>query len=165
MLTCLSRVCPGTHPHQQLTDGRAKHAAYYPLALLHAILEGMIATRDSERCANDAAENEWDCNLTMAIAAITDPCHKPADGSAATPALADSSIPKTDGGTVSIQYEASNFRNEYVDEYTRLPLPTDLVRAAICEELNYFNKHVWEVAQPKEVMGGCREQHHQNPLG
>ena len=35
-----------------------------------------------------------------------------------------------------------------------MPLPNDLVRAAICEELNYFNKHVWEVAQAKEVMGG-----------
>ena len=68
MLVALTRSRPGTHPHQPLPDGKAKNAAFYPLRLLQAILDGTIATRDKDRCAHDMATEDWHCTLTMAIA-------------------------------------------------------------------------------------------------
>ena len=52
-----------------------------------------------------------------------------------------------------IHYEPHSFRAQYLDEYTREVLPNDLVQAAIVEELQYFNKVVWELDDAKAVMG------------
>ena len=38
-----------------------------------------------------------------------------------------------------IEYSSHNFKTVYKDEYTGEELPNDLVRAAMEEELNYFN--------------------------
>ena len=127
MLQHRSRECPGTQPRQPLTDGRAAKAASYPLGRLRAILDGMVATRDSERCAHETAEDSWDCTLTMAIAQANEHALSNAAG------LPDSSIPKVGGGEVDIHYEASNVRTQYVDEDTRPPRPNDRVPADICE--------------------------------
>ena len=42
--------------------------------------------------------------------------------------------------------------SQYLDEYTREPFDHALVRAAIQEELDYFNTHVWELCDAKRVM-------------
>ena len=39
--------------------------------------------------------------------------------------------------------------NIYKDEYTGEELPTHLVRAAMEEELEYFNAHVWDAVERK----------------
>ena len=46
-----------------------------------------------------------------------------------------------------------HFKDVYLDEYTREPLPHHLVREAIREELSYFNKQVWELSDAQKVMG------------
>ena len=49
------------------------------------------------------------------------------------------------GGVLPVGYQPQNFRAKYVDEYTGKMLDPHLVRAAIMEELNYFNDKVWEI--------------------
>ena len=53
------------------------------------------------------------------------------------------------GGTLPIEYSHHNFRTVYKDEYTGEELPNHLVRAAMEEELNYFNQHVWDATEKK----------------
>ena len=45
---------------------------------------------------------------------------------------------------IEIDVDASNFRAVYRDEYTGEILPHHLVRAAMAEDMAYFNKVVWE---------------------
>ena len=49
------------------------------------------------------------------------------------------------GGTLPIVYEESNFKSRYLDEYTGEVLQPSLIRAAIEDELDYFNSKVWEI--------------------
>ena len=65
----------------------------------------------------------------------------------------ESSVSRVGGGEVSVRYEPSNFKAQYVDEYTREVLPLDLVKSAMIEELNYFNAKVWEVEEAKRLVG------------
>ena len=53
---------------------------------------------------------------------------------------------------MKILYKAKDFKEVYVDEYTREPLPHALVCQAIREELECFNSRVWELADVKAVM-------------
>ena len=48
----------------------------------------------------------------------------------------ESEIPNMAGGKTHIRYDPISFRDVYLDEYTRQPLPHHLVQAAIKEELN-----------------------------
>ena len=48
-----------------------------------------------------------------------------------------------------IEYLAHNFKAVSQDEYTGEILPNALVRAALIEDLNYFNKHVWDVVEKR----------------
>ena len=50
-----------------------------------------------------------------------------------------------------IKYDPVNFRDVYLDEYTREPLPNLLVHEATKAELNYFNPKVWALADAKKV--------------
>ena len=59
---------------------------------------------------------------------------------------------KVGGGHIEIEYDEKNFRKQYRDEYTNEVLPDDLVRAAIREELNYFNKVVWHISSEQEAL-------------
>ena len=127
-------------------SGRAAAAAFYPLRLLKAILRGMGRASDSIQQVQAIAEEEYDTHLLMSM---TPPEPLP-DHSQAVP---ESSLPKQGGGTVRIRYEACNFKQSYVDEYTREQLPQDLVKAATIEELKYFNDKVWELADAKAVLG------------
>ena len=60
-----------------------------------------------------------------------------------------SQCPKVNGGHVEISFDSRNFKPVYRDEYTNEVLPDDLVRAAICEELTYFNDRVWQITDIK----------------
>ena len=60
-----------------------------------------------------------------------------------------SSIPLHGGGTLPVSYEDHNFKAVYKDEYTGEVLPTQLVRAAMEEELEYFNSCVWDAMERK----------------
>ena len=65
--------------------------------------------------------------------------------------VATSSVPYADGTTCKITYDPLNFRPKYVDEYTGEVLDPSLVRAAIIDELDYFNGVVWQVAHIDEM--------------
>ena len=45
-----------------------------------------------------------------------------------------------DGTNTNIDWQ---FKDEYRDEYTTEPLPSGEIRAAIADEMTYFNDHVW----------------------
>ena len=60
-----------------------------------------------------------------------------------------SSIPLTDGRILPTEYSAHHFKTVYKDEYTGEELPTHLVRAAMEEELEYFNARVWDAVEKK----------------
>ena len=62
-----------------------------------------------------------------------------------------SSVTKSAGGSLPIRYDPANFKPRYGDEYTGETLPPELIRAAIIEELDYFNDRVWEVSTIDEM--------------
>ena len=55
------------------------------------------------------------------------------------------------GGSVTIIYSESNFRERYLDEYTGEILPPHLIREAIIDELDYFNDKVWTLSSKEEM--------------
>ena len=71
---------------------------------------------------------------------------------ARTPAQINPKSQNVDGGFTKIRYDPNNFREVYLDEYTREPLPTELVREAMKEELKYFNDKVWALADAQKVL-------------
>ena len=158
MIDALRGDCDGSHKHQHLLGGRAAAAAFYPQQLLRAILKGMAATRDNLNGVKMICDDERHVTeaLKLAIAAVhpgPEPMKTTAhndliiENSKGLDVIRTSSIPLQSGGTVPIQYLAGNFKDEYKDEYTGEVLPMDLVRAAMEEELNYFNAHVWDATE------------------
>lgn len=45
--------------------------------------------------------------------------------------------------SLPVKFSMANFKERYLDEYTREELPHHLVREAMIEELTYFNDNVW----------------------
>ena len=55
------------------------------------------------------------------------------------------------GGSVHVTYDDCNFKQRYVDEYTGEELPRDLVKAAMIEDMRYFNSKVWHECGVREA--------------
>ena len=145
MIQCLSRTCDKSHTHQPLAGGRCAAAAFYPLPLVRAILEGMRAT--TEHIERVKAQS-MDCNSI--ISAVTSAASTiPMDSDATT--ILGSSIKRASGGVLPIGCSPSQFRPRYVDEYTGQVLDPELARSAIIEELDYFNSRVWEISTKEEM--------------
>ena len=162
MVDALDIRCDKSHKHQHLVGGRAADAAFYPPKLLRAILRGMAMTRDAANGVRLLCENEKSFldSLNLFINAIpresVQPKSTAPDASAGTDSSPTgdgkprtSSIPLMGGGTLPIEYSPHNFKTVYRDEYTGEELPNHLVRAAMEEELDYFNKHVWDAVEKK----------------
>ena len=142
MLKQLSKRCPGDHVHQPLEGGRAFAASFYSLELVKAMLRGIRDTADHEARIVEAREEARmleHVNTAM-------PSEKTVDGIKGTP------IPMSDGTEWSTVYWRSNFRDAYKDEYTNEVLRDHLISAAVREELDYFNKHVWRLVDKSEVV-------------
>ena len=56
----------------------------------------------------------------------------------------EDSFKMKDGNSIKLRYRSSHFKQEYKDEYTGEILPRHLVRAAMIDELKWFNDTVWE---------------------
>ena len=145
MVQCLSRTCDKSHTHQHLAGGRCAAAAFYPMPLVRAILEGMRATTDHlERTITQSSEYK------SIIAAVTNAAStiptEPDDS-----AILSSSIKRTSGGVLPIGYLPCQFRPRYIDEYTGQVLDPELAKGAIIEELDYFNSRVWEISTMEEM--------------
>ena len=74
-----------------------------------------------------------------------------------------SSVPRVSGGKVPVIFNEANFKRRYLDEYTGEELPFPLIRAAIEDELTYFNDKVWQLATkaemdavPESILVRCR---------
>ena len=99
------QTCRGTHPHQPLEARRAESAANYQVKLLKAILDGMTDTQDAQQHGRQLSEDDWDATLTMSI-------HQPQPSQPQHPTdIPTSSIPRTGGGTVNINYRPCNAKN------------------------------------------------------
>jgi hypothetical protein len=71
-----------------------------------------------------------------------------------------SRITRTNGGKVKVDYSDGNFRPRYIDEYTGEVLTPSLVRAAIVEELNYFNDNqIWQLEDLSKVKASAEAVH------
>ena len=157
MIDVLSIKRDGSHKHQPLMGGRAAAAAFYPPKLLRAIIQGMARTRD--RVVGKMELAKEGINLSAAVHSVNENLPRPnidePDQNSDKKAKI-SSIPLHGGGKLPIAYEDQNFKAVYKDEYTGEVLPTHLVRAAMEEELEYFNSCVWEAVDRKsaEAMDG-----------
>ena len=65
------------------------------------------------------------------------------NGTDATPL--SSEVPYTSGMNCIISYKPENFKDRYVDEYTGEVLDPAQIKAAIVDELDYFNSKVWQI--------------------
>ena len=154
MLEMLCRQCDKSHAHQHLVGGRAAAASFYPPQLLRAILQGMAMTRDrakSVKMIHDSRSDVLAGFKTYVHAMNRSNQDEPNDNNSAGTEKANSSIPLAAGGEHPIQYDTHNFKAIYKDEYTGEELPNHLVRAAMEEELNYFNAHVWDATDKKKA--------------
>ena len=154
--------CDRSHKHQHLVGGRAAGAAFYPPRLLRAILSGMAETRDATCgvCMLCDDQQQLLDSLDQVVNALRpepDRTKSTAHGDSAGSVEIDkseipnrmSSIPLVGGGELIIEYSSDNFKNIYKDEYTGDELPHHLVRAAMEEELEYLNAHVWDAVDGK----------------
>ena len=84
------------------------------------------------------AEDEYDTSLIMSMHAVNalETQKDPETQSSADHRTSPSSLPVEGGGGVKIMYYIKDFKEQYLDEYTREPLPHHLVRAAIRDELD-----------------------------
>ena len=60
-------------------------------------------------------------------------------GPAKTGSSDSSQVTMVSGSVLPIGYKDENYKTKYLDEYTGETLPETLIRAAIREELDYFN--------------------------
>ena len=135
----LDKRCDRSHRHQHLVGGRAAAAAFYPLPLVRAILRGIRATADAERFRDEGKAER----LEYAHAMASTQGSVPPEGGDEFPS---SHITRTNGGKVKVDYTDDSFRPRYIDEYTGEVLTPSLIRAAIVEELNYFNDNqIWQL--------------------
>ena len=59
-----------------------------------------------------------------------------------------------------VGYTDDNFRPRYIDEYTGEVLTPSLIRAAIVEELNYFNDNrIWHLEDLNKVKANAKAAH------
>ena len=139
MAEILCRTCDRSHKHQSLTGGRCANAAFYPLPLVKTLIKGIRLQKEISKSV-----------ISSMIMIPVDKVHAVVNSDAVAP---NSKCPKLGGGHVDIMFDPRNFKPIYRDEYTNEVLPEALVRAAICEELAYFNDKVWQVTDMTTAQG------------
>ena len=140
----LGKRCDHSHSHQQLVGGRARDAAFYPLPLVEAILQGIANQADDDHRARLEIEEKIATVNAVVMSAGTIP--------AATNPFLTSSCPRVSGGVLPISYQPECFKAKYIDEYTGEVLEPELIQAAIVEELNYFNERVWQIETRENML-------------
>ena len=156
----LGQRCDRSHVHQQLVGGRAANAAFYPLGLIRAILNGIRNTALAEGASEGIHKDQRvainamkHCALEQAtIDAVMNSDGRPGqiqfEASTVAPA---SAVKMVKGGMLPVSYTSDHFKPKYLDEYTGEILPDKLIHSAIVEELNYFNERVWEITTKSEM--------------
>ena len=134
----LQARCDHSHVHQQLTGGRCKDAAHYPLQLIRSIPGGIRDT--SVAGVNLVEEND---ELVKTLNALGDHPMEYPKVVERQDVVKESRIEKTNGGDLHNNYDF--WRPRYVDDYTGEVLQDNLIDDAMIDELDWFNEHVWEV--------------------
>ena len=138
MAKLLRRRCDGKHGHQPLVSGRCEDAAFYPLPLVRTLIRGIRDTHRADRERREVLSQligDAD-DLDDVVIAVAD-----------TTGDAKIRVNKVGGGYIQLEWDDRNFKEVYRDEYTGEVLPPELIKAAIKEELSYFNAHVWQVCE------------------
>ena len=146
MAARLSLRCKKDHEHQQLVGGRCKDAAFYPLGLIKAILMGMRDQADFDRSSKNLSHEEQALIHAISNSAGMIPSKEGVD---ATPLT--SAVPYTNGKKCIIAFKEENFKVKYVDEYTGEILDPEQIKAAIIDELSYFNEKVWQIERVNDM--------------
>ena len=61
--------------------------------------------------------------------------------------IEDKRMQKVVGGNIEVDFNAIHVKTQYFDEYMGEPLPNDLVRAAMIQDMSYSSKKaVWTAA-------------------
>ena len=145
----LGQRCDRSHVHQQLVGGRAAKAAFYPLGLIRAILNGIRNTALAEGASEGIHKDQrvainamkYCASEQAAIQAVMNSDGRPGQIQFETSTVApDSSVKLVKGGMLPVSYTSDHFKPKYLDEYTGEILPDKLIHSAIVEELNYFNE-------------------------
>ena len=144
MLQQLMRKCDHEHIHQPLVGGRCKAAAMYPEGLVKAILRGI-----SLQATQDEQFKKWQQSSKVCAMPMSSP-HGPRQDPRSDE-VRKHKVEKLNGGFVPIEFRPENYKTKYVDEYTGEILPHDLVRAAMEDELMYFNDKVWKTCSKSEM--------------
>ena len=134
----LQARCDHSHVHQQLTGGRCKDAAYYPLPLIRAILKGI---HDTSAAGVKLVETK--AELIKTRNALGNQTMKLPEVVERPEVVKKSKIKKTNAGHVNTNFDCCKPRR--VDEHTGEVLQANLIHDAMIDELDDFNEHVWEV--------------------
>ena len=120
---------------------------------MRAILRGIRATADAERFRDEGKAERLE--YAHAMASTQGSVH-PRGGDE----FPSSHITRTNGGKIKVDYTDDNFRPRYIDEYTGEVLTHSLIRAAIVEELNYFNDNqIWQLEDLSKVKASAEAVH------
>jgi hypothetical protein len=135
----LNLRCKRDHEHQQLVGNRCKDAAFYPMPLVKAMLKGISLQHEQDRRMGSVHQLS---NVPLFAMPMGYGKGNKNGTEAEYGPQSFSSVPKVGGGKTPIVYDAFNFKATYVDEYTGEILAPTLIRAAMEDELNYFNSKV-----------------------
>ena len=114
--------------------------------LVLAIVRGIAKTSQAIRRMKETDTQHWDTIMNMTV------CNPPnALEPQDVPEIPPSVLPNVDGPDIPVDFDRSNFKTIYRDEYTGEELPHHLVRAAMAEELAYFNRVVWEAVDAESA--------------
>ena len=149
MANRLSLRCKRDHVHQQLVGGRCKDAAFYPLGLIKALLMGMRDQADYEGSLGHLRSESRKVINSVSDSAGMIPSENGIDATS----LLSSAVPYTSGKNCIIAYKPENFKDRYVDEYTGEVLDPTQIKAAIIDELDYFNSKVWQIEHVSDMYG------------
>ena len=140
---------PQEHRHEPLLAGRAAATAHYQLKILNAKLKGIHITSGGQQCTAELSHTKWDVCIVMPAAPI-DP--DPAKKTPQSPRPTDHRFPMQTGSSPILLTILFIVRDVYLGAYTREPLPSELVRKAIEEELHYSNSKVWALADARQIL-------------
>ena len=137
--------CSGDHEHTPLHGKQLEAAAFYPAKLRLAVLRGMRDTADFD--APKDYDEEVERATQVAGVSVCGIQHSVVDQVKAQHSAQNKPAIKAifkfrAGGQTEVDL-TRNMKDRYLDEYTREPIPIDLLRTAMHDEVAWLNEHVW----------------------
>ena len=154
MLRRLERKCQGGHRHEHLVGGKPAAAAFYPLALVEAILRGIRDTAD-------AADQDFHAAVPSPLVHAVQKAGQIQDVQPGVSARLEAEDLKertkhhripfryADGHVVELNLQ---WKPSYKDEYTSDILPQEHIRHAMVDEMEYMCREVIEGVSLKEAL-------------